>query len=169
MAESTGDVFSGSVLTRVQWSRIDTQENGSIANRHVAGQTYSIVDGSGPGAADVVYADTRTIPGNSIDELDLLSLTQTTFGVSVPCTIRQLRVVRVVNNETVAGKAIRVGADVTGATYAFEVGPGSEMLSINNTDAWEVTSGNSAFRVANASATPATYTIVFIGTSVAAE
>jgi hypothetical protein len=169
MADSTSDVFAGTITTRVQWSRVDTQENGSIANRNLVSAVYSIGDGSGAGAADVVWADSRTIPAESVDEIDLLALSQTTLGVSVPCTIRQLRAVRIVNSETDAGMAIRVGADVTGATYAFEVGPGSEVLSINNSDAWPVTEANSVLRIANTNGDPATYSIVLIGTSVEAE
>jgi hypothetical protein len=169
MADSTSDVFSGSIATRMQWARVDTQENGSITNRNVVSATYSIGDGSGTGAADVVWADSRTIPAESIDAIDLLSLTQTTLGVSVPCTIRQLRAVRIVNAETEPGMSIRVGADATGETYAFEVGPGSEMLSINNADAWPVDAANSVLRIANINTDPVSYSIVLIGTSVEAE
>lgn len=169
MADSTSDVFAGTITTRLQWSRVDTQENGSITNRNLVSGIYTIGDGSGAGAADVVWADYRTIPAESVDEIDLLSLTQTTLGVSVPMTIRQLRAVRIVNAETDAGMSIRVGADVTGATYAFEVGPGSEVLSINNTDAWPVDATNSVLRIANTNTDPAAYSIVLIGTSVEAE
>lgn len=169
MAESTSDVFRGSILTRLQWSRVDTQENGTVTNRRAITATYTIGDGDGAGEADVVWADARTIPGESVDAIDLMALAQTTLGVSVPCTIRQLRAVQIVNNETAAGMAIRVGADATGNAYAFEVGPGSEVLSVNKTDAWIVDAGNSVLRVANVNADPASYTIVLIGTSVEAE
>jgi len=169
MADSTSDIFSGTVTTRVQWSRVDTQENGSVANRNIVTATYSISDGSGAGAADIVWADSRTVPAESIDAIDLLALTQTTLGVSVPCTIRQLRAVRIVNAETDAGLSLRVGSDATGQTYAFEVGPGSEMLSVNNADAWPVDASNSLLRIANVHGDPIAYSIVLIGTSVAAE
>lgn len=169
MADSTSDVFSGSISTRVQWSRVDTQENGSITNRNIVSATYPIGDGDGAGSADIVWADSRTVPASAIDTINLLSLTQTTLGVSVPCTIRQLRAVRIVNTETASGLSLRVGADATGQTYAFEVGPGSEMLSINNADAWQVTSANSVLRIANVHDDPIAYTIVLIGTSVEPE
>lgn len=169
MAESTSDVFSGAITTRMQWSRVDTQENGTITNRNVVSASYSIGDGAGTGAADVVWADSRTVPAQTIDAIDLLSLTQSTLGVSVPCTIRQLRAVRIVNEETAPGLSLRVGADATGATYAFEVGPGSEMLSINNADAWPVDAGNSVIQIANVHGDPVAYTIVLVGTSVEAE
>lgn len=169
MADSTSDVFAGTITTRVQWSRVDTQENGSITNRNIVSATYSIGDGAGTGAADVVWADARTVPADSIDSIDLLALTQTTLGVSVPCTISQLRAVRIVNTETASGLSLRVGADATGATYAFEVGPGSEVLSINNADAWQVTNANNVLQIANVHSDPIAYTIVLIGTSVAPE
>jgi hypothetical protein len=169
MADSLGDVFSGAVSTRLQWSRVDTQENGSVTNRNMVSATYTIGDGAGTGAADVVWADSRTIPAESFDELNLLELAQTTLGVSVPCTIAQLRAIRVANNETAAGLSIRVGADETGQSYAFSVGPGSEVLSVNRSDAWIVTEGNSVLRIANTNASACSYSIVLIGTSTPAE
>lgn len=169
MPTSTSDVFAGAISTRVQWSRVDTQTGRTIANRHVVAGNYNLGDGPGAGSADVVWADSRTVPASTIDTINLLSLTQTTLGVSVPCTIRQLRAVRIVNTETASGLSLRVGADATGQTYAFEVGPGSEMLSINNADAWQVTSANSVLRIANVHDDPIAYTIVLIGTSVEPE
>ena len=171
MADSLTDVFAGRLSTVLTWSRVDTQEVGSITDKKTISATYSLVDGSGAGAADITWADTRTIAANSVDVLDLLALTQTEFGVSVPCTIRQLRVVKVANNETTSGKVVLVGADETSPTsvYAFAVGPGSEMLAINNTDSWVVTSSNNTLRIANPSSSSASYSIVLIGTATAAS
>lgn len=155
-------------MTRLQWSRVDTQETGAITNRNIVGAQYGIGDGPGSGAADVVWTDSRTIPAESVDEIDLLTLTQNALGVSVPCPIRQLRAIRVANAETAAGLSIRVGSDATGVAYAFAVGPGSEVLSVNSLDAWIVTNDNNVLRIANPHASAAAYSIVLVGTSVEA-
>ena len=54
------------------------------------------------------------------------------------------------------------------AVSAAEVGPGSEGLAVNQTDAWEVTADNSVVRIANPNGATVTYSLYLIGTSVAA-
>lgn len=168
MAESIADVFSGSLSTRLQWSRVDSQEVGSVTDRATVSGTYSIADGSGSAAADIVWCDTRSIPAASYDELDLMALTQSAVGVSVPCTIRQLRIVRVVNNSTTAGQRILVGSNESGSLYSFNVGPGSEVVAVNQLNAWPVTTANKTLRIANPNAAAVSYSIYLVGTSVAA-
>jgi hypothetical protein len=154
----------------LQWTRTDTQEVGSIANRKTQSATYAISDGDGPGEADLVFADQRTIPANAIEEFDLLNLSQQTLGVTVPFVFRQLRVIRLVNESTTAGRRLLVGVDPGRPTvvYAAEVGPGSEWIAVNQTDAWEVVAENSVIRIANPNAASVTYSLFLIGTSTAA-
>jgi hypothetical protein len=168
MAESLSDIFSGSFTTRLQWQRVDSQEVGSITDRQTVSGSYPLADGAAANAADIVWCDTRTIPAASFDALDLLTLTQSTVGVSVPCTIRQLRIVRVVNNSTTAGNEILVGSNEAGTLYAFKVGPGSEVAAVNQLESWPVNSANSVLRIANPNAAAVSYTIFLVGTSVAA-
>lgn len=170
MADTLTDTLVGVVRTFVQWTRTDTQEVGSIANRKTQSASYAIADGDGPGEADLVFADQRTIPANTIEEFDLLNLSQQALGVSVPFVFRQLRVIRLVNESTTPGRRLLVGVDPgrPTAVYAAEVGPGSEWLAVNQTDAWEVTASNSTIRIANPNAASATYSLYLIGTSVAA-
>ena len=168
MAESLSDIFAGSFSTRLQWSRVDSQEVGAVTDKQTVAGSYSIADGSGVAAADIVWCDTRTIPANSFDALDLLALTQSVVGVSVPCTIRQLRVLRVANTNATAGNEILVGSNEAGTVYAFKVGPGSEVAAVNQIDGWPVTSANNTLRIANPNAAAVTYSIYLVGTSVAA-
>ena len=170
MADTLTDSLTGTVRTSLTWTRTDTQEVGSITNRKTQAGNYSIADGDGPGEADLVFADSRTIPANSVETFDLLNLTQQALGVTVPFVFRQLRVIRVVNTSTVAGRRILVGVDPgrPTAVYAAEVGPGSEWFAINQTDAWEVTADNSTIRISNPNAASATYELYLIGTSTAA-
>jgi hypothetical protein len=168
VAESLTDIFSGSFSTRLQWSRVDSQEVGAVTDKQTVSGSYSIADGSGAAAADIVWCDTRTIPAASFDALDLLALTQSVVGVSVPCTIRQLRVLRVANNDATAGNEILVGTNEAGTLYAFKVGPGSEVSAVNQLDGWPVTSANNTLRIANPNATAVSYSIYLVGTSVAA-
>lgn len=167
MADTLTDTLVGTVRTSLTWTRTDTQEVGTITNRQTQAGTYAITDGDGPGEADLVFADARSIPANSIEEFDLLNLTQQTLGVTVPFTFRQLRVIRLVNESTTAGRRILVGVDPgrPTAVYAAEVGPGSEWIAVNQTDAWEVTAANSVVRIANPNSAAVNYSLYLIGTS----
>lgn len=167
MADTLTDTLVGTVRTSLTWTRTDTQEVGTIVNRRTQTGTYAITDGDGPGEADLVFADARSIPANSIESFDLLNLTQQALGVTVPFTFRQLRVIRLVNESTTAGQRILVGVDPgrPTAVYAAEVGPGSEWIAVNQTDAWEVTAANSVIRIANPNNAAVNYSLYLIGTS----
>ncbi|MFN6189301.1 MAG: hypothetical protein ACK48S_00050 [Planctomycetia bacterium] len=167
MADTLTDTLVGTVRTSLSWTRTDTQEVGTITNRQTQTGTYAITDGDGPGEADLVFADARSIPANSIESFDLLNLTQQALGVTVPFTFRQLRVIRLVNESTTAGRRILVGVDPGRPTvvYAAEVGPGSEWIAVNQTDAWEVTAANSVIRIANPNGAAVNYSLYLIGTS----
>lgn len=170
MADTLTDTLTGQVRTSLSWLRTDAQEVGSVTNRKTQAATYNIVDGDGPGEADLVFADQRTIAANAIESFDLLNLTQTALGVAVPFVFRQLRVIRLVNESTTAGRRLLVGVDPgrPTAVYAAEVGPGSEWIAVNQTDAWEVTADNSIVRIANPNAASVTYSLYLLGTSTAA-
>lgn len=167
MADTLTDTLVGTVRTSLSWTRTDTQEVWTITNRQTQTGTYAITDGDGPGEADLVFADARSIPANSIESFDLLNLTQQALGVTVPFTFRQLRVIRLVNESTTAGRRILVGVDPGRPTvvYAAEVGPGSEWIAVNQTDAWEVTAANSVIRIANPNGAAVNYSLYLIGTS----
>lgn len=170
MADTLTDALTGQIRTSLTWTRLDTQEVGSITNRKTANGSYVITDGDGPGEADLVFADSRSIPANSIESFDLLNLTQQALGITVPFTFRQLRAIRIVNTTTTAGRRLLVGVDPGRPTvvYAAEVGPGSEWFSVNQTDSWEVTEANSVIRIANPNAAAVTYELYLFGTSTAA-
>ena len=169
MAETVTDIVTGSLKTILKWNRTDTQEVGQVQNKKTASATYNFADGAGSGQSDLVFSDTRTIAANQIEELDLLTLTQTTLTVDVPFTFRQLTVVRFVNSETAVGKRLLVGVDPGRPTtvYAAEVGPGSEFVAVNTTDSWVVTNLNSTIYIANPNDTSLTYEVYLLGNSTA--
>lgn len=170
MAETLTDSLSGYLRTIMSWSRVDTQEVGAVTNAKVQQGTYTITDGDGPGEADLVFADERTIPANSVETFDLLNLSQQALGITVPFVFRQLRIIKILNMATTAGQRLFVGCDAgrPQSIYAAEVGPGSEWIAINHVDSWRVTADNSIVRIANGSNAPITYQIYLIGTSTAA-
>jgi hypothetical protein len=167
MAETVTDVVTGSLRTTLAWTRTDTQQLGAVTNKKTQSGTYTIADGNTSGQADLVFTDTRTIAANTVEELDLLNLTQSTLGVAVPFTFRQLNLVRIVNKETAAGKKLLVGVDPGRPTsvYAFEVGPGCEICSANTTDSWVVTNTNSTLRLSNPNNSTLTYELYLFGNS----
>lgn len=170
MADTVTDALTATLRTTLTWNRTETQELGTIRQRATRTTNYTISDGSDAGEADLVFTDTRTINAGLVEVIDLLNLTQQTLGVAVPYTFRQVRVCRVVNNETAAGRRILVGADPGRPTvvYASEIGPGSEVTVVNRTDAWRVTADNSLLRIANPNAVSVSYSIYLVGTSVQA-
>jgi hypothetical protein len=169
MADSVTDVLAATLRATLSWTRTDSQEVGSVVSRKTILSSYTIADGSGAGQADLVFADQRTIPPETIEAFDLLDLEQTALGVAVPFVFRQLRLIKVVNNETAAGQTLLVGVDPgrPTAVYAAAVGPGSEWFAINNTDSWVVTADNSIVRIANTTEDPISYSLYLLGTSTA--
>ena len=171
MADTLTDTLSGSIRTFMNWTRTDAQEIGSVANRQTINTSYTITDGDGPGEADLVFADDRTIPANSLEEFDLLDLEQVALGVTVPFVFRQLRAIRVINRATASGLRLLVGVDPGRPTvvYAAEVGPASEWMSVNHVDAWDVTEANSVIRIANPTNSSINYQLYLFGTSTPAR
>lgn len=167
MAETLTDSLTGTLRTTLIWSRVDRQEVGTVSNAKTQQATYAITDGDGPGEADLVFADERTIPANTVETFDLLNLTQQTLDVTVPFVFRQLRIIKVLNTATVSGRRLLIGCDAGSPTsiYAAEVGPNSEWLAVNHVDAWEVTEDNSTVRIANPTNASITYQLLLIGTS----
>lgn len=163
------DTLAATIRTVMLWNRTQAQDIGGTTNAETDQQTYAITDGSGTQQADLVYAARRTITANSIEQIDLRDLTQTTFGVSVAFDFRQLRLIRLRNDETTLGRRIRVGVDPgrPSVVYAAEVGPGSEWFSINHRNAWVVTEANRLLYIANPNAVAVNYSLWLVGTSVA--
>lgn len=170
MAESLTDTLTGTIRTVMQWTRTDAQEIGSYANAKTVIADYRLTDGDGPGEADKVFADLRTIPAGTMEEFDLKDLEQTTLGTTVPFVFNQVRCVKIRNTSTTAGRRILVGVSPGSPTsvYAAEVGPGSEWFAINYQDAWEVTDDNRIFRLSNPSTGPVTYELYVFGTQATA-
>lgn len=148
------------------WNRTDALEVGAITSAKTVVHTYQISDGPDAGEADLVYADTRTIPANTVEALDLSDLEQSTFGVDVPFQFASIRFFRVRNLETTSGRRLLVGVSAGSPTsvYAAEIGPASDWMTINYQDAWEVTDANKVFRISNPTASPITYELYIIGT-----
>jgi hypothetical protein len=168
MAESLSDELTGTLRTVFLFSRTDTQELGTIANTASKITNYQFTDGAGAGQADLVYAETRTIPGNTMETFDLLNLDQPTLGVNVAFTFRQLRAIRVVNESTVPGRKLFVGVNPGSpvSIYAAEVGPGSEWHAVNYLNGWQVTAENSNVSISNPNPTGVNYSLYLMGTSV---
>jgi hypothetical protein len=166
--ETLTDQLTGSFRSWFGWSRIKTQSIGTVVNEDRSSATYNIAPGTGPGQADLAYGVTRTVPANSADEFDLRDLEEVTLGATVPFRFRRIRLLRLVNRSTTAGRRLFVGADPGNPTtrYAAEVGPGSEWTAVNQLDGWTVTPDNSIVRVANPNAASVAYDFYVIGVAI---
>jgi hypothetical protein len=102
------------------------------------------------------------------ETLDLLSLADTIQGATGIQTMRQVRLVRIANSETVTGPRIVVGPSGTNGwgRVAGEVGPGGELLGVQQTHAWGVTSTERAVTIRATGPTGSVaYSIVIAGTA----
>lgn len=163
------DTLAATIRTVMLLNRTVDQDIGTTVKAATDQQTYAITDGSGSRQADLIYAATRTITANSLEEIDLRDITQTTLGVSVAYDFRQVRLLRIRNDATVSGRKLRVGVDPgrPSIVYAAEIGPGSEWFSINHVNAWVVNDANRKLWLSNPNAVSLTYSLWILGTSVA--
>tara|TARA_Y100001973_G_scaffold106824_1_gene188474 strand:- start:401 stop:928 length:528 start_codon:yes stop_codon:yes gene_type:complete len=169
MAITVSDVITGQVKTEFRFTRTDTQEIGKVENKGTKRATYVLTDGNSSGQSDLVFADTRTIAANTVETLNLLSLSQSTLDVTLPFIFRQLTACRVVNLQTTAGERLLFGVDPGRPTtvYAADVGPGCEFLTVNTTDSWVVTSTNSTVYVSNPNDVAISYELYLLGNATA--
>jgi hypothetical protein len=163
---ATGSL-SGVVSTTTSVSQVQSDTVGASTRGVTVGANYQLNSTSGP-LADQVWVSTRSLAVGSSETLDLLSLTDTIQGATGVQTMRQVRLVRVVNNETTTGPRIVVGPSGTNGwgRVAGEVGPGGELLAIQQTHAWGVTTGERAvtFRATGPTGS-VSYSIVVAGTA----
>jgi hypothetical protein len=110
----------------------------------------------------------RSLAVGSTETLDLLALADTIQGATGVQTMRQVRLVRVVNNETITGPRIVVGPSGTNGwgRVAGEVGPGGELLAVQQTHAWGVTTTERGVTIRATGPTGSvSYSIVIAGTA----
>ena len=163
------DTLAATIRTVMLLNRTVDQDIGTTVKAAADQQTYAITDGSGSRQADLIYAAQRTIPASSLEEIDLRAITQTTLGVTVNYDFRQVRLLRIRNDETTSGRHLRVGVDPgrPSVVYAAEIGPGSEWFSINHVNAWVVNDTNRSLWLSNPNAAAITYSLWLLGTNVA--
>ena len=161
------DSLSGVVSATTSITRTTTDTVGTTTRGLTSSASYQLNSVSGP-IADQVWVSNRSLAVGASETLDLLSLTDTIQGATGVQTMRQVRLVRVTNNETVTGPRIVVGP--SGANgwgrVAGEVGPGGELLAVQQTHAWGVTSGECAVTIRATGPTGSVgYSIVVVGTA----
>lgn len=167
MAETLADLFSGTITLKMQFQRVDTQEVGAVTNKANTTTAYQLVDGSGDGAADIVYADTRTIAANSLDTLNFAALAQDTLEVPVPLAFGQIRVIRIVNHAAHAEGYVYFGANpINPNQFAWAIGPSSELFAINHKQAWLLDGSNGTVHLFNPSTQAVSYSVYAIGSPI---
>lgn len=161
------DTLSGVVATTTSITRTATDTVGSSERGLTVAANYSLDSVSGP-VADQVWVSNRSVTGGQSETLDLLALADTIQGATGVQVMRQVRLVRVTCNATTTGPRIVVGPSGTNGwgRVAGEVGPGGELLAIQQTHAWGVTATERAITVrATGTTGPVSYSIVVAGTA----
>lgn len=167
MADTLNDLFGGMVQVKMQYSRVDSQEFGTVTNKKNETTAYNLSDGSGDDAADIVYADTRTVSANAIDTIDLTALTQHTLGVTVPFSFARVKVFRIVNKSEEQDFYLYFGASETDPSnsFAIAVGPSSEALLMNPKTGYLVNSTNNELRTYNPNGSAIDFDLYIIGST----
>lgn len=139
----------------------------------LAGQ-LDLINGTGAGAADRVFADQRTINASSNDDLDLAGVLTDALGTALTFLRIKLLYIRAadanVNNVVVGAAASNQFATLLNTTGTVTLRPGSFLIAANGSaDAtgWAVTAGTGdLLRVANSGAgTSVNYDIAVVGCS----
>jgi len=135
----------------------------------------ALAAGDGPGEVDQLWHDTRTIVGESNDDLDLTALVQTIHGQAVSLGFSTIKAILIHNTSTVAGETLCVDSSVTNglltpfansASSKLEIPPGSPLLLVNKLEGWAVTPGTGdVLRITNLSEEEIAYQIVLVGTA----
>jgi hypothetical protein len=163
---ATGSL-SGVIATTTAVTQTQTDTVGTSTRGVTVGANYSLNSASGP-VADQIWVSNRSVTGGTEETLDLLALADTIQGATGIQVMRQVRLVRVTCNETTTGPRIVVGPSGTNGwgRVAGEVGPGGELLAIQQTHAWGVTATERAVTIRATGATgPVAYSIVVAGTA----
>ena len=163
---ATGSL-SGIVSTTTSISQVQSDTVGSSTRGVTVGANYQLNSVSGP-VADQVWVSNRSLNAGSSETLDLLSLADTIQGATGTQVMRQVRLVRVANHETTTGPRVVVGPSGTNGwgRVAGEVGPGGELLGVQQTHAWGVTSTERAVTIRATGPTGSvSYSITIAGTS----
>jgi len=161
------DSFSGVVSTTTSITRTTTDTVGSSARGVSTTAAYALNNASGP-LADQVWVSNRSLAVGVSETLDLLSLADTIQGATGTQVMRQVRLVRIANSETVTGPRIVVGPSGTNGwgRVAGEVGPGGELLAVQQTHAWGVTATERGVTIRATGPTGSVaYSIVIAGTA----
>ena len=160
------DSLSGVVSTTTSVTRTTDDTVGAATRSVVASASYQLNNASGP-LADQLWVSNRSLAVGASETLDLLSLADTIQGATGVQTMRQVRLVRITNNETATGPRIVVGPSGTNGwgRVAGEVGPGGELLAVQQTHAWGVTTAERAVTIRATGPTGVSYSIVVVGTS----
>jgi hypothetical protein len=162
------DTFSGSIKTQVDVSRSDVQTLGTNVSSVSKSGSYSLDNVLGP-LSDQIWFSSGSVTGGSSVTLDLLNLTGPTFGVTQTQTMRQVRFFRLQNNETVTGPRIIVGPGTSNGwgRVAGDVGPGGELLAVQQTHAWPASSTESTFKLTATGTTGmVSYSLMVCGTAI---
>jgi hypothetical protein len=158
------DILSAAIKTSVSWTRTEDTALGARTDKKLLSTAIRLEDGSDNGQANKVFHDTRTIAANSVDTINLSSMTQQMFTTAVPSSMTVVRAFRVLNRSTTVGAAINLGASATSpfSSYAVRIGSGSEAVISNWQEGWAV-APEPVLRVSNPNSSSATYEIVIIG------
>lgn len=163
---ATGSL-SGVVSTTTAITQTQSDTVGASSRAVTVGTNHQFNSVSGP-LADQLWVSNRSVTGGQSETIDLLALADTIQGATGVQTMRQVRLVRVTCNETATGPRIVVGPSGTNGwgRVAGEVGPGGELLAVQQSHAWGVTATERGVTISATGTTgPVAYSIVIAGTA----
>jgi len=173
MGASLSDTFGAIIKSFVLATRTETQGVAEVVEEISAANTYTLVDGGANAAgADFVWSDLRSLTGGTTETIDLLAVSDQVLGATGTKTFRSVRAIQVRNTMTITGPRIVVGPGPTDGwgRVRGDVGPGGELLAVQQANHWPVWSNERNLLLHATGATGATGAITFaitiVGSSV---
>lgn len=163
--------FTGSVKVTVQGTLTGSVDLSSLSQNLSYSKSYTISNGTGADAANMMWVDTRTLTASSTENLDLAGSLTDAFGSTITFTKISGIVISAAaantNNVLVGGAASNTFVNwVSDATDKLVVKPGGTLcLMANDSTGYAVTaSTGDILKIANSSSgTSVTYDIILIG------
>jgi len=167
--------LSSSAKLLFDWAWSDALDLSSVIDTAEASEELTYANGTGALQNKVVWHDQRQVagPAGTADNIDLVSITQTFFGKSIPLALAAIKIIMIVNTNTTAGDDLYidsstansfVGPFADSATSKIEIPAESMIIWAANISGWAPAAGTGdILSIKNDSSNAITYKIVIVG------
>jgi hypothetical protein len=158
--------LTGSVTTKSAFAPGTTFAGESVTLPRNYTRTKTWTNGTGAGAANVYFEDTRALADGANETLDLSGSLAGAFGTAVFARVKYLLIVNLGTTTLTVGNAtnpVQLGFGATTSTFAIPAG-GKFEIEAPTATGWTVTNSTAdGLKIANAAGAATTYKIIIAG------